>query len=54
MVIYIKLEHGDYNLFWHFRLDEALERHEIHWRDVWEKESYELKRILQVTPKWAY
>ncbi len=52
-VITIHLKQGFYNLFWHFRLDEAEERMEIDFRDRFEKTDYQLKKELDVIPKWA-
>jgi hypothetical protein len=52
-VITIHLKQGFYNLFWHFRLDEAEERMEIDFRDRLEKTDYQLKKELGVIPKWA-
>jgi hypothetical protein len=52
-VITIHLKEGFYNLFWHFRLDEAEERMEIDFRDRYEKTDYQLKKELDIIPKWA-
>jgi hypothetical protein len=52
-VITVHLKEGFYNLFWHFRLDEAEERMEIDFRDRFEKTDYQLKKELDVIPKWA-
>ena len=52
-IITIHLKEGFYNLFWHFRLDEAEERMEIDFRDRYEKTDYQLKKELDVIPKWA-
>lgn len=52
-VITIHLKQGFYNLFWHIRLDEAEERMEIDFRDRFEKTDYQLKKELDVIPKWA-
>jgi hypothetical protein len=37
-VIIILLKEGYYNLYWHFRLDEAEERMETDFRDRFEKQ----------------
>lgn len=50
-LIEIELAEGDYNLFWHFRLDEAVEKKEIHWTEVFDKKPYQLKEKLGITPK---
>ena len=50
--VVIELAEGDYNLFWHFRLDEAIERMEIDWREIFEKTPYQLKEELDIIPKW--
>ena len=51
-IVEIELAEGDYNLFWHFRLDEAIERMEIDWREIFEKTPYQLKEQLDIVPKW--
>jgi len=51
-MVEIELAEGDYNLFWHLRLDEAIAREEIHWREVFDKTTDQLKDKLEVTPKW--
>ncbi|MCX6244707.1 MAG: hypothetical protein NTU98_08380 [Bacteroidetes bacterium] len=48
----IELAEGDYNLFWHLRLDEAIEKKEVDWDDLFEKSAYQLKEQLDVIPKW--
>jgi hypothetical protein len=48
----IEVAEGDYNLFWHLRLDEAIEREEIHWRELFDLTPSQLKDKLEVTPKW--
>jgi hypothetical protein len=50
--VVIELDQGDYNLFWHLRLDEAIERMEIDWREIFEKTPHQLKEQLDVIPKW--
>jgi hypothetical protein len=52
--IEIELADGDYNLFWHLRLDEALEKMQIDWREAFWGNDYELKKKLGVIPKWYY
>ncbi len=37
---------GDYNLFWHYRLDEALKKGEIAPFAIYDKEDYILKREI--------
>ena len=49
--IYIKLNSGLYNLFWHFRKDEAIEKEELAFNDFYKLHDYELKRKLGVK-KW--
>ncbi len=51
-IVEIELEEGDYNLFWHLRLDEAIERKEIDWNELFEKKPYQLKEQLDIVPKW--
>ena len=51
-IVEIELAEGDYNLFWHLRLDEAIAKEEIHWREVVDKTTDQLKDKLEVTPKW--
>jgi len=51
-IVEIELAEGNYNLFWHLRLDEALEKKEVDWDDLFEKSTYQLKEQLDVIPKW--
>lgn len=44
--IEVDLKGGDYNLFWHYRLDEALEKREIAPFAIYDKEDYILKREI--------
>ena len=48
----IEVTEGEYNLFWHLRLDEAIAREEIHWRELWDLSTSQLKDKLEITPKW--
>lgn len=51
-IVEIELDKGDYNLFWHYRLDEASERMEIHWRELLESSDSQLKEKLGAIPQW--
>ncbi|MDB4286376.1 hypothetical protein N9933_03660 [bacterium] len=46
--ILISLEPGDYNLYWHFRKDQAKEEDELSIMDFYDLKKYELKRKLGV------
>lgn len=48
IIIKIHCKEGDYNLFWHYRLDEAVEKREIGLYDLWHKLDYQLKKDLGV------
>lgn len=50
-IVEINLEEGEYNLFWKFRLDEALEKEELNWRDRLDKTEDELRVQLGVKPR---
>ena len=43
-LVEIELKGGDYNLFWHYRKDEAKEKREIPWMDFFEKD--DCKKVL--------
>jgi hypothetical protein len=47
-IIEIKIAEGWYNLYWHFRLDQAVEEGEVNLEDKYTMKDYELKRILQI------
>jgi len=53
-IIRIDLKPFKYNLYWHYRLDEAVERREISEFEYIELDEYSLKKRLGVTPKWSY
>jgi hypothetical protein len=38
----------NYNLFWHFRKDEALLKGELSWRDFYELDDSKLKEKLKL------
>ncbi len=45
-IIEIELEGGDYNLFWHIRKDEAMEKREIPFMHFYEKDDYSLREEI--------
>lgn len=47
-VVDIRLKVGSYNLYWHFRKHEALEKREISFHDYYDKSDWELKRELGI------
>lgn len=47
-IIYIRLETGHYNLYWHFRKDKAWEEQEIPFHEMIHMDELELKRRLKV------
>lgn len=51
-IVDIKLQVGSYNLFWHFRKHEALEKGEISFHDYFNKSDWQLKEDIGVTKRW--